>query len=217
MSADDRITILVHEVRSPVAALAAIAEALRDTGAATTGRGELVRLAIGACRAIERIVSDIAVASVRTSIVDPAELVRSTVAAHVLAGTNIEARIDDGLSPIDGDPVRLRQALDNLIRNAVIHGGGRVLVSATCADEVVSLAVADSGPGIADEDLERVFEPGARLDEGRPGCGLGLAIARAIVEAHGGSLGAESSSTGATFTIMLRSAGSQPATRATRK
>jgi hypothetical protein len=63
-AAGDRIAVLVHEVRSPVAALVAVSKALADAGDAPTRR-ELVRLALGACAAIERIVTDIAVASVR--------------------------------------------------------------------------------------------------------------------------------------------------------
>lgn len=214
MSADDRIAILVHEVRSPVAALAAVAEALREPHVAGS-RGELVRLAVGACAAIERIVTDIAVASVQLSSVDLAELVRDSVTAHAVAGTDVEARTDPDLPLIDGDPVRLRQALDNLVVNALVHGGGGpVLVRAECLDERLSVSVTDSGQGIAPLDLERIFESGVRLDEKRPGSGLGLALTRAIVDAHGGAISVESSTRGTTFTITLP-ARTQPATRAT--
>lgn len=213
MSADDRISILVHEVRSPVAALAGIAEAARDTDTDAVARSELVRLAIGACAAIERIVTDIAVASVRLSAVDPSELVRSAVAAHVVSGTEVEARVDSALPAIEGDPVRLRQALDNLVTNAVIHGGGRaVVVAATHDGDAVVLSVSDSGEGISHDDLAGIFEPGVRLDERRPGSGLGLAITRAIVEAHRGTIGVESSPAGTTFTIALPVSRPQPAT-----
>jgi signal transduction histidine kinase len=210
---DDRIAILVHEVRSPVAALAAVAEALREIDGAAVARVELVRLAIGACAAIERIVTDIAVASVRLATVDPADLVHSAVAAHAVAGSNVSAQVDPALPSVEGDPVRLRQALDNLVRNAVIHGGGRsVVVAAAHVEDSIVLSVADSGEGISPDDLARIFEPGVRLDERRPGSGLGLAITRAIVGAHGGVIAVASSPSGTTFTIELPVAPPQPAT-----
>ena len=200
----DRLSILVHEVRSPVAALAAVAQAARESHEFPSGRRELVRLAIGACSAIERIVTDIAVASVRATAVDTSDLVRGAVAAHAVAGTEIEGRVAPDLPWIHGDAVRLRQALDNLISNAVVHGrGGRVVVTATRVDATVSISVADSGAGIPSEDLERIFEPGVRLGDTGPGSGLGLAITRQIVEAHGGALGVESSPTGSVFTITV--------------
>ena len=213
MSADDRVAVLVHEVRSPVAALAAVAEALRDEHLTSPARDELVGLAIGACAAIERIVTDIAIASVRRATVDPSTLIGQAVATGALGGLSIEARVAGELGPIDGDPVRLRQALDNLVANALIHGGdGPVVVSAAQVDGAVVISVIDVGPGIAADQLERIFESGVRLDGDRPGSGLGLVISREIVEAHGGTLTAESSSAGSTFTITLPAAHSQPAT-----
>lgn len=213
MSANDRMAVLVHEVRSPVAALAAVAEALRDEHMSPAARDELVGLAIGASAAIERIVTDITVASVRRSTFDPSTLVGQAVASRALGGLSIEARVAGELGLIDGDPVRLRQALDNLVANALIHGGdGPVVVSAAQVEGAVVISVIDVGPGIAPDQLERIFEPGVRLDGNRPGSGLGLAIAREIVEAHGGTLGAASSSAGSTFTITLPAAHSQPAT-----
>ncbi len=149
----------------------------------------------------------------RLSVVNASDLVRDAVTAHAVAGVDVEARVDSEPALIACDPVRLRQALDNLIRNAVIHGGARpVVVGVVRGDEGVSLSVADAGPGIAPEDLDRIFAPGVRLNEHRPGSGLGLSITRAIVEAHGGTLGVESSSAGSTFTITLPVTTAQPAT-----
>jgi signal transduction histidine kinase len=95
---------------------------------------------------------------------------------------------------LTADPDRLAQALRNLLRNAIVHTepGGLVRVTAVEDDGVVRLTVDDDGPGIAPEDRERVFDRLARLDAARSrdrgGAGLGLAIARAIVEAHGGEI-----------------------------
>lgn len=208
--AAERIAILVHEVRSPVAALAAVAEALGDLDD-PSARRELVGLALGACSAIERIVSDIAVASIRPTSVDIASLVRHVVAARAVSGASVLAEVDAELPAIEGDPVRLRQAVDNLVTNALHHGGGKVVVRARRVDQSIALSVADDGVGIAAVDLERIFEAGVRLDESCPGSGLGLPLTRSIVEAHGGTLVADSTpGHGSTFTILLPS--SQPET-----
>lgn len=214
-SARDRVAILVHEVRSPVAALAAVAEAMRVTPVDSPRRGELVRLAAGACAAIERIVTDIAMASVRSVALDVGPLVRDVVASRAVGGARVEASVEPCLPLVDGDPVRLRQALDNLIANALVHGDAveTVSVRATRSSTGVALSVTDAGPGIPTDDLGRIFEPGVRLDQSRPGSGLGLALARAIVAAHGGTLDVDSSSAkGSTFTIGLPAAAAQPET-----
>lgn len=211
---DDRLSILVHEVRSPVAALAAVAEAMRDSPGHSPGRRELVRLATGACAAIERIVTDIAVASVRRTALDIGALVRDVVASRAVGGAMVEARVDPDLPLVDGDPVRLRQALDNLVANALVHGDGGdpVFVRAARSPAGVTLAVTDAGAGISPADFGRIFEPGVRLDQRRPGSGLGLGLARAIVAAHGGTLDVDSSEKGSTFTIRLPTAPGQPET-----
>jgi two-component system sensor histidine kinase BaeS len=203
---DDRVSVLVHEVRSPVAALAAVAEALRDT-TDRSARAELVGLAVSACAAIERIVSDLAVASVRTVPLDPGQLVREIVATNVVAGMHIDEQIDPVLPVVDADPVRLRQALDNLLANALVHAGDDpaiVVRAARSSADGIALSVTDFGGGIPEDELERIFVRGVRLDEGRPGSGLGLALSRAIVEAHGGTLSVVSTlGQGTTFTIEL--------------
>jgi signal transduction histidine kinase len=202
---DDRLAVLVHEVRSPVAALVAVAETAADSP-----RGDpdalptLVRLALAACRAIERIVMDVAIASVRLEPVDVSALVRDTVAAHTVRGADVAVSADEGLL-VAGDPVRLRQIVDNLIANALVHGGSsEVTVHASRSQAGVHVVVSDAGPGIPADQLDRIFDAGVRLDAHTPGSGLGLALARAIAEAHGGSLAARSApGHGAAFTLVL--------------
>jgi signal transduction histidine kinase len=201
----ERLAVLVHEVRSPVAALSAIAETVADAGLALSARRELVRLAISACCAVERIVADVAVASIRFEAVVPASLVRDAVAAAVLRGARVEANVAADLVPIQGDPQRLRQALDNLIANAVSHSGslGAVVVGAS-AGESLRITVSDAGVGIPLEQQEHIFEVGVRLDPGTGGSGIGLALTRAIVEGHGGALLVASvPGEGASFTMAL--------------
>ena len=88
--------------------------------------------------------------------------------------------------------------LDNLVSNALRHTpqGGRIQLAAVKHDDVIRFTVADSGSGIAQQDLDRVFERFYRVDTARSGeensSGLGLAIAKAIVTAHGGKIWVES-------------------------
>jgi signal transduction histidine kinase len=207
----ERLAVLVHEVRSPVAALSAIAETVGESGVDPAVRGELVRLVVGACLGIERIVADVAVASIRFEDVDPRALVVDAVAAARQRGAPVQASVADDLPVLEGDPARLRQALDNLIANAMTHAApSDVVVVASATDSAVRIAVSDGGAGIPREDQARIFDAGVRLGTGASGMGLGLALTRAIVEGHGGSLAVASApGEGATFTIELPLAGSR--------
>jgi signal transduction histidine kinase len=118
----------------------------------------------------------------------------------------------DGLSAgtVLADPERLVTALDALIENAVKHteAGDKIQLSARRERGQVVIAVADSGPGIPQDQLDPIFDRFARLDSGRSrdrgGVGLGLAIVRAIAEAHGGSVRASSApGQGSVFEILL--------------
>jgi two-component system, sensor histidine kinase len=200
----ERLAILVHEVRSPVAALSAIAETFGEPELDSHARHELVRLSVAACRGVERIVTDIAVVSIQSEWMDPEALVRDAVSAAALRGAHVEADVAPDLPVIEGDPSRLRQLLDNLITNAVVHGppNGLVVVHAD-ADETVRIRVSDTGGGIPAGEQERIFDVGVRLGRSSPGSGLGLALARAIAEGHGGSLTVSSGDSGTTFTVTL--------------
>jgi len=202
---DDRLAVLVHEVRSPVAALSAIAETVGVAGLQHEARSELVRLALSACRGIERIVADVAITSLHVETVDLAALIADAVATARLRGAVVQTDVAADLPCLEADPERLRQALDNLLANAVTHGrGAGVVVSAVAVDGVVKISVEDDGPGIPRADLEKIFDPGVRLDRTRPGSGLGLAVTRGVVEAHGGRVEVVSSAGhGTTFTIEL--------------
>jgi signal transduction histidine kinase len=207
MTEAERLALVVHEVRSPVAALAAVGLALSDDPGEPHGRRRLLELAVAACRAIDRLVRDVTVTSV---VLEPVDVVR--VADDVAAAASLTSPVPVGIRSrapeivVHADPLRIRQALDNLVRNAVAvsPAGGEVVVEVVPAGETVRIAVSDAGPGIAEVDRARIFEPGVRLDERRPGSGLGLAVARGIAEAHGGRLGVESTlGVGSTFVLEL--------------
>ena len=131
----------------------------------------------------------------------------------------IEAHVEPQLT-VEADEGLLARALDNLLDNARKYGNGSPIdISAVRAGAQAVLAVRDRGPGIAAQDLDRVFEPFFR-GEGAPGraagYGLGLALARRVAEAHGGSARAENAAGGgARLEIRLPQAASTAAARAT--
>lgn len=145
------------------------------------------------------------------------ELLRDASAPHARAfardGVALVVDLPPGLPTLDADGARLVRLLSNLLDNARRHAGdgGTVRLSARADDAGVTVAVDDSGPGLPDGDAERVFDRYYRGDSARTrgveGSGLGLAIARAVAEAHGGTLVAGTSDLGgARFTLALPSA-----------
>ena len=112
-------------------------------------------------------------------------------------GVALQADLPPTLPGMAGDADRLAQVFTNLVDNALKHtpAGGKVTVTATPSPGWVEVGVSDSGPGIPAEDLSRIFERFYQVDKSRArraGVGLGLTISKEIVEAHGGSLRAES-------------------------
>ncbi|MEU4495583.1 HAMP domain-containing sensor histidine kinase [Streptomyces sp. NPDC023998] len=145
--------------------------------------------------------------------VDVAELAAQVVSAHStraeVSGIRLSTRTDPGLW-LDADPVRMRQALGNLLANALRHTpqNGTVTLTAKQTGDLAVLTVEDTGGGIAPEDLPHVFERFWRAEKSRSrrtgGSGLGLSIVRQLVEAHGGTVTADSEpGAGAVFTIRL--------------
>jgi two-component system sensor histidine kinase BaeS len=149
--------------------------------------------------------------------VQPATVVRAAVdsvaEAYETKSVQLVTDIADGLPQLSLDPERIGQVLGNLLDNALRHTptGGTVTISATASRRTggVALSVADTGEGIPAEHLSHVFERFYRVDTARDqahgGSGIGLAIAKAFVEAHGGQLSATSPGTGqgSTFRILL--------------
>ena len=109
------------------------------------------------------------------------------------AGISLVAAVDGALPKIEVDPVRMREVLSNLLSNALRYTprGGTVRVGATAEIGYVRVVVRDSGPGIAADALPHVFDRFYKSEESR-GAGLGLAIAKSLVVAHGGEIEATS-------------------------
>ncbi|MFH9963363.1 sensor histidine kinase [Streptomyces mirabilis] len=149
------------------------------------------------------------------------ELLAQVAAAHRVgaeaAGIGLRTGTDGTSAPtgsgtawIDADPVRMRQALGNLVSNAIRHtpDGGTITLSAREEEDQVVLAVADTGSGIAAEDLPSVFDRFWRAEKSRSrrtgGSGLGLSIVRQLVAAHGGTVAVASElGAGSVFTLRL--------------
>jgi signal transduction histidine kinase len=120
----------------------------------------------------------------------------------------IQTSLADDPTTIVGDEVKLSWALSNLLTNAVRHtpAGGEIRVTVAATERGLSIAVADCGPGIPEQERDRIFEPFAQSAESGEigGAGLGLAIVRDIVQMHGGSIALSSEvGQGACFTIEL--------------
>jgi two-component system, OmpR family, sensor kinase len=193
-----------HELRTPLAVLRTeVQVALRGERDAAELRAALESVGQEAER-LSRLADDLLVLAradqgrlpLRTEPLDAAELLdaaarRAGTAARA-TGRTVVAQVD-GPAVAIADPDRTAQALDNLVANALAHGGGEVRLSARTADGWVELHVTDRGPGFPEELLERAFERFSRGDPARTGegTGLGLAIVAAVAAAHGGQVGAQ--------------------------
>ncbi|MGH2662076.1 MAG: sensor histidine kinase [Actinomycetota bacterium] len=134
----------------------------------------------------------------RREVTEPGELVADAVAAFraraASSGIDLEQQVGADLSAVDVDRVRIGEVLANLLVNAMRHtpSGGSVVVGAEQAGNGwVAFSVHDTGSGVAPEVLPHVFDRFVKAPDSG-GAGLGLAIARSLVEAHGGEISAES-------------------------
>jgi two-component system OmpR family sensor kinase len=187
-----------HELRTPLAVLQA---ELDLALARPRGRDELaaaVRVAAVQTHRLVRLAEVLLVLArsrpgglpLQRSAVPLRRLLQESAAGYraraEAAGSPITVRAPD--QQVRADPVRLRQAVDNLLDNALRYGAGSpVVLTAEVGDGEVAITVADGGPGWPASVRERVFEPFVRgAQEPVPGAGLGLAVVRAVAEAHGG-------------------------------
>ena len=146
--------------------------------------------------------------------VDIEELAReagtAAIEAAKIKALDVVIDIEPGLGTVTGDPRRLRQALDHVLRNAVGYtpSGGRVLFHAALDGNEIAIVVSDNGDGIDPKERERVFDRFNRTAEdardGAPALGLGLPLTRKLIEAHGGTISlASEAGLGTTVTIRL--------------
>jgi signal transduction histidine kinase len=208
-----------HELKTPIAAMRAHLENILD-GVEQPDR-ETLQVMLTQSERLGRLVEQLLDLSKLQSgevTLDRQEVPVAPLLAQVVSeiavrgeGTiAIERTVDDDLPPVDADPERVHQVLYNLLDNAVRATGpdGHISIEAHRHNGSVQISVADDGVGIPPEHLDRVFERFYRVDEARAredgGTGIGLAIARSVVEAHGGTIRARSTpGEGSTFTFDL--------------
>lgn len=212
---------LAHEIRTPVSVLEAYLEAVED-GVKILDR-ETIAMLRDQTRRLVRFSDDVAAlaraeesqASIAPTSFAPGALIETAVTAaadrFTAKGVTLTSRIDGDLPPLWADQHRLGQVLANLLDNALRHTplGGQVIIAAGAGDGALTITVTDDGEGIPAEHLPHLFDRFYRADAARTrehgGAGIGLAIAKALVEAHEGRITADSRGpgTGATFTITL--------------
>jgi two-component system, OmpR family, sensor histidine kinase BaeS len=216
---------LAHELRTPVSTLLGRIEALQD-GVLPPDNHNLETMRTDTLR-LKRLADDIdqlaeadkAALFVEHTRVDLAAIARAQTDAATLAfqAAGVSLSTDLEPAPVMGDPDRLAQICANLLTNARSYtpAGGSVVVGVEAARTQALLTVADTGIGIAPEDLPRIFERFWRADRSRSratgGAGIGLAIVSALVRAQGGSIDAHSDvGRGTTITIRMPLAGPAP-------
>ena len=220
---NDLVATVAHEFRTPLTSLhMAIHLCLEGAAGPVTERGaDLLHAARQDCERLQTIVDEIldlarlqaGKVELHRRLLAPAALVTEAAEAQRGAArqrglTNAE-EVLPSLPDVDADPERVQIVLANLLANALRHApeGAAVTVRARPADRGVRFEVADTGPGIAPEHRERVFEKFFHVP-GSPkgGAGLGLSVAKELVEAHGGAIGVEGEAgRGATFWFTLPS------------
>jgi signal transduction histidine kinase len=199
-----------HELRTPLAVLQTEAEVALRTARSVDDYRKVVESTLHESRRLARLASQLLQLSqcdtqsfeivheevpLDAVVADVAEQLQTQAARQ---GIRLEVANLHECS-VTGDDIQLSQVFFNLIDNAIKYTprGGRVSVSSTINDGTVTITVADTGPGIATEHLPHVFDRFYRADRSRTeatgGAGLGLAICKAIVEAHGGKIAAASS------------------------
>jgi len=190
---------LAHEFRTPLAIIRGQAEGIGD--GVYPGDAQHVAPILDATNSLETLVealgtmtlADVGSLRLHREAVDVAVLVNSSLSAFQsmadAAQVRLVADVAADIPAIDADPARIRGVLANLLSNAIRYtpAGGVITVSAQRAGDSVSIAVRDTGQGIPEELRPRVFERFVKA-AGSPGAGLGLAIARDIVVAHGGTI-----------------------------
>src|SRR5215210_1187772 len=226
----DLVAAVSHDLRTPLASTRALIEALADGVAAdpqtqrrylSSASRELAHLSRLVDDLFELARIDAGLLQLTLEEASLHDLISDTISSFQpqaeQQGVRLEGEIVGDVDPVLANPPRLQRVLHNLVSNALRHTppDGAVTLRATREGDEVRVEVSDTGEGISSEDLPRVFERSFRAERSRtraeredsPGAGLGLAIARGLIEAHGGTMDVESDlGHGSRFLFTLRRA-----------
>ena len=204
------VAIASHELRTPATSVYGVLKTLSDRGPVLNEelREELIRVGVEQGERLRRLLEellDLSRLDARAISVEPRPIVLKAALADVvrgsLAGSDaVELDIPDDLAAVV-DPVVLERVVSNLVGNAVRYGEPPIRISAQQRDRHLRVAVEDAGPGVPKELEGKIFERFAR--GGAMGHGLGLAIARAYAQAHGGDLVHDPRPGGARFELLI--------------
>ena len=222
-SRDEMLGIVAHDLRNPVGSIAMYASLMLEMATTDEQKTKYSRAIIASTHQVDGLIQellDVARVEAGQLHLDREPVAPSSVAQESLQavegvaiekGITIALAIPDSLPMADADHRRVLQVLSNLLGNAVKFTpvGGRVEVRAELLGSEVLFLVTDTGPGISGEHLPHLFDRFWQAREfRRSGAGLGLAIAKGIVEAHGGRIGVESApGEGSTFFFTLPTSG----------
>jgi len=196
--------VLAHQIRNPLAALKGHAQLLLETAAPGTKPHAKAERIVSEAERLEDLTNNLLefVRAGERSLqqVDLGSVLRDAIGA--VPGHSFELVVHQESVIGRADPLRLREALVNVLTNAKQASSEAVQVSLSCAGEVACIEVSDRGPGVPEEDREKIFKPFHTTRQ--RGTGLGLSVARRVVESHGGRVGVEArDGGGAVFKIYL--------------
>ncbi|HJT58289.1 MAG TPA: ATP-binding protein, partial [Ktedonobacteraceae bacterium] len=206
-----------HEVRTPLAAIKGYASTLlqEDVTWPLTDQRHFLQTISSEADRLAQLVSNLLDLSrqeaglllLKRAPISIQDLVLSVIEQLSSPNITISTQIPDDLPLVNIDGARIEVVLHNLVANALLYGAGVVRITAGRLDDAVIVSVSDNGPGIVPDDVPHIFERFYRARHGRQqhstGTGLGLAICKAFIEAHGGSIWAESSMQGASISFSL--------------
>ena len=218
---DDLIGSVTHELRSPLTSILGYLDLAREDESMTDETRKMIEVAYANSERLLVLVTDLLKAAssadkqLTMSFVpsDLAAIAREAVEGHRVMADEREVELTlegDDIAPANVDPVRMRQVFDNLITNAIKYNleWGSVTVTVAVEDTGVSVEVRDTGQGIPEADLPRIFDRFYRTSSAKNsttvGTGLGLSITREIVHRHGGQLAVSSElGIGTTFRVTV--------------
>jgi len=216
----DFIHTVSHDLRSPLTAVLGYTELIERTGPLNQNQQEFLHRLQGSVQHITNLINDLldlgrleAGFDTRRELIQLDGVLKYTLDMFEsqvrLKSIDLATDISPNILPLRANPIRIRQMLDNLVGNAIKYtpNGGHVLVNISMQEKQIVLKVQDTGPGIGQDEQNRVFEKFYRATnapDGVTGSGLGLAIVKSIVDSHQGRVWVESTlGKGSTFVVLL--------------